>query len=80
MRPILQTNINFNPGMDKYIHYKMWDEIIYIHTQTSIQQPFQFGNGYVVSSYILLNMWLFIHAEKRSLASWWEELQKATSQ
>ena len=56
MRPILQTNINFNPGMDKYIHYKMWDEIIYIHTQTSIQQPFQFGNGYVVSSHILLNM------------------------
>ena len=27
--PLLITRINLNPSMDKYIHHKMWDEIIY---------------------------------------------------
>ena len=25
--PLLLTCIDFNPGMDIYIHYKIWDEI-----------------------------------------------------
>ena len=33
-----------------------------IHSQTSTVQPLKFGNGWAISSHILLGMWLLIHA------------------
>ena len=32
-----------------------------IHYQTSLVKPLKFGNGYVILSHTLLNMWLLIH-------------------
>ena len=43
------------------IHYKVRDEITY-HAQTSVVQPLQFVNGYVILSHTLLGMWLLTHA------------------
>ena len=34
-----------------------------IHSQTSTVQQLKFGNGWVISSHLLLDMWLLIHAE-----------------
>ena len=33
-----------------------------IHSSTSTVQPLKFGNGWVISSNILLDLWLVIHA------------------
>ena len=43
--------------MTNYIHYKEWGDI----TQLSMVVPLKFGNGYVISSHILLGMLLIIH-------------------
>ena len=37
--PLLLTWFNFNPSMDNYLHYKMWDEMTY---------PFLHFNGATV--------------------------------
>ena len=41
----------------------MWDEIIYTFPQTSTVQPLKFGNGYVISSHILLGMYVYLSNE-----------------
>ena len=33
-----------------------------IHSYTLTVQPLKFGNGLVISSHTLLNMWLLVHA------------------
>ena len=47
--------------MSNHIHYEVWDEII-CPFQISSAPSLKFGNGYVISSYILLDMWSLIHA------------------
>ena len=50
------------PAWDSnYIYHKVWNEIIYPFPNFNIQL-LKFGNGKVISSYILLSMYLFIHA------------------
>ena len=46
--------------ISNYTHYIMWDEIS-DPFQTSTTQPLKFWNGWVISSHILLGMWLLIH-------------------
>ena len=57
-----EATILIQAWMNNYIHYKVWDEIIY---------PFPNFNGatvevcewwYVISSHTLPDMWLLIHA------------------
>ena len=35
---------------------------LFIHFQTSMVQPLKFGNKEIISSHILLDIWLLIHA------------------
>ena len=35
---------------------------LFIHSQTSTMQPLKFGNGEVISSHTVLDMWLLIYA------------------
>ena len=37
-----------------------------IHSQTSTAAPLKFGNGYVIASQNLLEMWVLIHAGTQS--------------
>ena len=60
--PLLLTWFRCNPNMDKhYIHYKVWDEIMYPFLNFKKVQPLKFGNGQVISSYTLVGRWLLIH-------------------
>ena len=53
--------INFNPSMYKsdYINYKMRDELIYFLPSFN-DTALKFETGSVISSPILLDMWLLI--------------------
>ena len=44
------------------IHYILYT-LLLIHSQTSTVQPLKFGDGWVILSHTLLDMWLHIHAE-----------------
>ena len=46
-------------------NYTRYGMKLLIHSQTSMVQPLRFGNGYVISSHMLLGMWLLIHISKR---------------
>ena len=37
-------------------------KILLIHSQTSMVQPFMFGNGWIILFHVSLCMWLIIHA------------------
>ena len=47
--------------IDDYMPSQVWFEL-FIHSQTSMVQPWNFGNGYILSSHTLWLMWLLIHA------------------
>ena len=70
--PILLTWINFAawtpaPSMDKYFYHKVQSEITY---PLSLQQcnRWSLANGWVISTRMLLSMWLFIHVSKSPAA------------
>ena len=44
--------------MSNYINYKVWDEISKILMVPTVR----LGNEKVISSHILMGMWLFVHA------------------
>ena len=46
--------------ISNYIIIKCQNKLL-IHSQTLTMQPLKFGNAYVISSQILLAMWLLIH-------------------
>ena len=48
------TCFNINPIVDKKLSFN--------HFQTSIIAPLKFGYGWIISSHILLGLWLLIHA------------------
>ena len=49
------------PWISNYIHYNVWHEIIYSHSQTSTVKVFKFGNRYKISFHTCLGIWLLIH-------------------
>ena len=44
-----------------YNYHSVWAEKL-IHSQTSTVAPLKFGNGLVISSHTLQELWLSIHA------------------
>ena len=56
----LLTWIDFNLGMNKYLH-ALHGVKLFIHSHTTTVQPLNFGNGYISSSHFLMGMWLLIH-------------------
>ena len=48
---------------------------LFIHSQTSMIAPLKFVNGYVISSHILLCMWLLIYAGIKVKPWWYTEPQ-----
>ena len=53
---------NLNPSMKKDTSNIKCGMKLYIRSQTSVMQPFEFRNEYVISSHTVLGMWLLIHA------------------
>ena len=60
--PVLIRSINLIPAwIGNYIHFNMWVENTYPF-QTSTLQPLSFGNGWVISSHTILDVWSVIHS------------------
>ena len=51
----------FQSKSNNYIYHKVWDELL-VRSQTSTLEPLKMENGKVISSHILLDVHILIHA------------------
>ena len=49
------------PNLSMHTHYKVWKMKLLIHCHISTMQQLKFGNWYLISSHVLLDMWLLFH-------------------